>query len=78
VGLFRQHGRWNISFVKFDSALEFAGVSGMTNSILSFDANISLNLLHLFVAAGPQAACLGCAGFAAFSVAIEKIFDRHN
>ncbi|KAG0580492.1 hypothetical protein M758_4G179600 [Ceratodon purpureus] len=28
--------------------------------------------------AGPQAACLGCAGFAAFSVVIEKIFDRHN
>jgi hypothetical protein len=29
-------------------------------------------------AAGPQAACLGCAGFAAFSVIIEKIFDRHE
>lgn len=28
--------------------------------------------------AGPQAACIGCAGFAAFSVAIEKVFDRHN
>jgi len=28
--------------------------------------------------AGPQAACLGCAGFAAFSVLIEKIFDRHE
>ncbi|KAJ7537468.1 hypothetical protein O6H91_11G006600 [Diphasiastrum complanatum] len=28
--------------------------------------------------AGPQAACLGCAGFAAFSVVIEKIFDRHT
>jgi len=28
--------------------------------------------------AGPQAACLGCAGFAAFSVVIEKIFDRHD
>ncbi|KAL3694460.1 hypothetical protein R1sor_008111 [Riccia sorocarpa] len=26
--------------------------------------------------AGPQAACLGCAGFAAFSVAIEKLLDH--
>ncbi|CAK9224854.1 unnamed protein product [Sphagnum jensenii] len=30
------------------------------------------------VRAGPQAACLGCAGFAAFSLLIEKIFDRHE
>jgi ribulose kinase len=28
--------------------------------------------------AGPQAACLGCVGFAAFSLLIEKIFDRHE
>ncbi|CAM6119614.1 unnamed protein product [Calypogeia fissa] len=28
--------------------------------------------------AGPQAACLGCAGFAAFSVVIEKLLDRHD
>jgi import inner membrane translocase subunit TIM22 len=28
--------------------------------------------------AGPQAACLGCAGFAGFSLLIEKIFDRHE
>lgn len=27
---------------------------------------------------GPKAACAGCAGFAAFSVLIEKIFDRHD
>lgn len=27
---------------------------------------------------GPKAACAGCAGFAAFSVAIEKFFDRHT
>ncbi|KAH7537134.1 hypothetical protein FEM48_Zijuj03G0059600 [Ziziphus jujuba var. spinosa] len=27
---------------------------------------------------GPKAACMGCAGFAAFSVAIEKFLDRHN
>ncbi|XP_022775116.1 mitochondrial import inner membrane translocase subunit TIM22-4 [Durio zibethinus] len=27
---------------------------------------------------GPRAACAGCAGFAAFSVAIEKFFDRHT
>ncbi|CAL9039050.1 mitochondrial import inner membrane translocase subunit TIM22-4 [Musa acuminata AAA Group] len=27
---------------------------------------------------GPKAACVGCAGFAAFSVAIEKFFDRHS
>ncbi|MCL7030554.1 hypothetical protein MKW94_020235 [Papaver nudicaule] len=27
---------------------------------------------------GPQAACLGCAGFATFSVLIEKFMDRHT
>nr|XP_043633831.1 mitochondrial import inner membrane translocase subunit TIM22-4-like isoform X2 [Erigeron canadensis] len=27
---------------------------------------------------GPKAACIGCAGFAAFSVAIEKFLDRHD
>uniref|UniRef100_A0ACD5YLZ8 Uncharacterized protein n=1 Tax=Avena sativa TaxID=4498 RepID=A0ACD5YLZ8_AVESA len=32
----------------------------------------------LAVKGGPQAACVGCAGFAAFSVAIEKFFDRHT
>jgi import inner membrane translocase subunit TIM22 len=31
-----------------------------------------------FLAGGPQAACFGCAGFAAFSVAIEKFMDRHT
>ncbi|KAL6532329.1 hypothetical protein OROGR_014299 [Orobanche gracilis] len=27
---------------------------------------------------GPKAACFGCAGFAAFSVVIEKFLERHN
>ncbi|XP_017972242.1 PREDICTED: mitochondrial import inner membrane translocase subunit TIM22-4 [Theobroma cacao] len=27
---------------------------------------------------GPKAACAGCAGFAAFSVLIEKFFERHT
>lgn len=27
---------------------------------------------------GPQAACIGCAGFATFSVLIERFMDRHN
>ncbi|XAR60772.1 hypothetical protein NMG60_11034269 [Bertholletia excelsa] len=27
---------------------------------------------------GPRAACAGCAGFAAFSVLIEKIFERYE
>ncbi|XP_052187533.1 mitochondrial import inner membrane translocase subunit TIM22-4-like [Diospyros lotus] len=27
---------------------------------------------------GPKAACAGCAGFAAFSVLIEKFLDRHD
>ncbi|XVE58873.1 hypothetical protein DITRI_Ditri04bG0203900 [Diplodiscus trichospermus] len=27
---------------------------------------------------GPKAACAGCAGFAAFSVLIEKFFDSHS
>jgi len=32
----------------------------------------------LAVKGGPQAACVGCAGFAAFSVLIEKFLDRHT
>ncbi|KAG2242970.1 hypothetical protein Bca52824_012973 [Brassica carinata] len=27
---------------------------------------------------GPKAACIGCVGFATFSVLIEKFFDRHT
>ncbi|XP_073121273.1 mitochondrial import inner membrane translocase subunit TIM22-4 isoform X2 [Henckelia pumila] len=27
---------------------------------------------------GPKAACVGCAGFAAFSVVIEKFLERHS
>lgn len=27
---------------------------------------------------GPKAACVGCAGFATFSVLIDKFLDRHN
>ncbi|KAG6426765.1 hypothetical protein SASPL_110999 [Salvia splendens] len=27
---------------------------------------------------GPKAACVGCAGFAAFSVAIEKVLERYT
>ena len=27
---------------------------------------------------GPKAACVGCAGFATFSVLIEKFLDRHD
>uniref|UniRef100_A0A7N0R8P6 Uncharacterized protein n=1 Tax=Kalanchoe fedtschenkoi TaxID=63787 RepID=A0A7N0R8P6_KALFE len=30
------------------------------------------------VMGGPKAACVGCAGFATFSVLIEKFLDRHN
>jgi len=30
------------------------------------------------VVGGPQAACMGCAGFAAFSVVIEKFLERHQ
>ena len=32
----------------------------------------------LYFTGGPKATCIGCAGFAAFSVAIEKFFDRHT
>ena len=31
-----------------------------------------------FVSGRPKAACIGCAGFATFSVLIEKFFDRHT
>lgn len=30
------------------------------------------------VVGGPKAACVGCAGFAAFSVVIEKFLERHQ
>jgi len=30
------------------------------------------------VLGGPKAACVGCAGFAAFSVVIEKFLERHQ
>ncbi|PNX61557.1 mitochondrial import inner membrane translocase subunit TIM22, partial [Trifolium pratense] len=30
------------------------------------------------VLGGPKAACMGCAGFAAFSVVIEKFLERHQ
>ncbi|KAK3133751.1 hypothetical protein QOZ80_6AG0540500 [Eleusine coracana subsp. coracana] len=32
----------------------------------------------LAVKGGPKATCVGCVGFSAFSVAIEKFFDRHT
>lgn len=32
----------------------------------------------MYVIGGPQAACVGCAGFAAFSVAIEKLLERYE
>ncbi|KAH9612143.1 hypothetical protein KSS87_018233 [Heliosperma pusillum] len=32
----------------------------------------------LAVKGGPQAACVGCAGFAAFSVLIEKFLERYE
>ncbi|XLS81608.1 hypothetical protein HN51_047439 [Arachis hypogaea] len=31
-----------------------------------------------FLGGGPKVACAGCAGFAAFSVVIEKFLDRHE
>ncbi|KAI4962893.1 hypothetical protein ZWY2020_024662 [Hordeum vulgare] len=30
------------------------------------------------VMGGPQASCIGCVGFGAFSVAIEKFMERYN
>ncbi|KAL4578175.1 hypothetical protein LXL04_014294 [Taraxacum kok-saghyz] len=33
---------------------------------------------NYFFTSGPKAACVGCAGFAAFSVVIEKFLDRHE
>uniref|UniRef100_A0A804PBS4 Mitochondrial import inner membrane translocase subunit TIM22 n=2 Tax=Zea mays TaxID=4577 RepID=A0A804PBS4_MAIZE len=32
----------------------------------------------LAVKGGPKATCFGCVGFVAFSVAIEKFFDRYT
>lgn len=33
---------------------------------------------YAFCAGGPKAACAGCAGFAAFSVVIEKFLEGHS
>jgi hypothetical protein len=33
--------------------------------------------VSLVCAAGPQAACIGCVGFAAFSVVIDKVMGEH-
>lgn len=32
----------------------------------------------LVASGGPKATCVGCAGFAAFSVVIEKFLERHS
>lgn len=37
-----------------------------------------INISLLMFVGGPKAACAGCAGFAAFSVLIEKFLDRHT
>jgi hypothetical protein len=39
-----------------------------------------VNVFQCFcvVVGGPKAACMGCAGFAAFSVVIEKFLERHQ
>ncbi|KAG8476197.1 hypothetical protein CXB51_033206 [Gossypium anomalum] len=39
---------------------------------------LTSNSSRALLIAGPKAACVGCVGFAAFSVAIEKFFDRHT
>ncbi|RHN61737.1 Mitochondrial inner membrane translocase subunit Tim17/Tim22/Tim23/peroxisomal protein PMP24 [Medicago truncatula] len=55
----------------------------------SFQARAKHDITNTFVAGcttgaaisakgGPQAACMGCAGFAAFSVVIEKFLERHQ
>ena len=31
-----------------------------------------------FILGGPKAACMGCAGFATYSVLIEKFLDKNN
>lgn len=31
-----------------------------------------------FLVGGPKATCVGCVGFATFSVMIEKFLDRHS
>jgi len=43
------------------------------------DCGIITNHLHdSCIVGGPKAACVGCAGFATFSVLIEKFLDRHS
>lgn len=39
---------------------------------------LSIDKVEITTAGGPKAACAGCAGFAAFSVVIEKFLDRHD
>jgi hypothetical protein len=39
-----------------------------------------VNVFQCFcvVVGGPKAACMGCVGFSAFSVVIEKFLERHQ
>jgi hypothetical protein len=50
--------------------------TAVTDSLVQYP--LSIGSSGFVGAAGPQAACLGCMGFAAFSLLIEKIFDRHE
>eukprot|EP00262_Sarcandra_glabra_P008624 TRINITY_DN22206_c0_g1_i1.p1 TRINITY_DN22206_c0_g1~~TRINITY_DN22206_c0_g1_i1.p1 ORF type:complete len:170 (-),score=33.36 TRINITY_DN22206_c0_g1_i1:268-777(-) len=46
----------------------------MTNTVVAGCATGGL----ISAKGGPKAACVGCAGFATFSVLIEKFLDRHD
>jgi hypothetical protein len=55
----------------------------LDNSTLSLCFAMTLTFINVFqcfcvVVGGPKAACMGCAGFAAFSVVIEKFLERHQ
>jgi hypothetical protein len=55
----------------------------LDNSTLSLCFAMTLTFVNVFqcfcvVVGGPKAACMGCAGFAAFSVVIEKFLERHQ
>lgn len=43
-----------------------------TSHVISYQSSV------VWLLGGPKAACVGCAGFAAFSVVIEKFLDRHD
>ncbi|KAL0689862.1 hypothetical protein Bca4012_089540 [Brassica carinata] len=60
---------------KSSSSTSFVGYANSKSKCFSIKF---LKISSFLTLGGPKAACIGCAGFATFSVLIEKFFDRHT